>query len=76
MKAAEEMTTEQFEQAKRDMIQRWGGGNMERDLTALLEQHKEVILREELIKFLEWDGITDELARKITVKKYLENMKR
>ena len=68
--------TEQFEQAKRDMIQRWGGGNMERDLTALLEQHKEVILREELIKFLEWDGITDELARKITVKKYLENMKR
>ena len=76
MKAAEEMTPEQFEQAKRDMIQRWGGGNMERDLTALLEQHKEVILREELIKFLEWDGITDELARKITVKKYLENMKR
>ena len=57
MKAAEEMTPEQFEQAKANFRLKYGMRTLpsndmfDSDLTALLEQHKEMILREELIKF-------------------------
>ena len=48
--------TEQFEQAKREFAEKWEMDLHRKkillsDLTSLLEQHKEVILREELIKF-------------------------
>lgn len=62
--------TEQFEQAKRELAERWCLKVIEcmkeddyiihapdeflSDLTALLEQHKEMMLREELIKYDEW----------------------
>jgi len=50
------MTPEQFEQAKREFVVQWGQKGMFdkkllSDLTALLEQHKELMLREELIAF-------------------------
>jgi len=44
------MTPEQFEQAKREFAERWGrldcapDANMYEELTALLEQHKEMML--------------------------------
>ena len=45
-----------FEQAKREFAEKWEMDLHRKkillsDLTSLLEQHKEVILREELIKF-------------------------
>ena len=67
------MTPEAFEQAKRDHLEKWGytisvnkkgelyNANCKRglnkDLTALLEQHKEMILADMYPKkFLEWMG--------------------
>ena len=57
--------TEQFEQAKRELAEKWGYLTFDyvenncqdeflSDLNSLLEQHKEVILREELIAYDKW----------------------
>ena len=48
------------------------------DLTALLEQHKEMMLRKELIKFVKWynDSYADAMKPHLIVKEYLKNVKR
>ena len=50
------------------------------DLTALLEQHKEMMLREELIKFTEWQDREIKVDRSDgwlrMIDKYLKNVKR
>ena len=53
------MTPEQFEQAKREFADKWEMDLHRKkillsDLNSLLEQHKEVILREELIAYDKW----------------------
>ena len=75
MKAAEEMTPEQFEQAKREFAVKWrrdlalneGIVSMLSDLDALLEHHKEVILADTYPKeFVEWkdkNTMTDRISR-------------
>ena len=82
--------TEQFEQAKREflvsvMYALTGESDLKHpaierlnsDLNSLLEQHKEVILREELIKYDEWvfehgKAFAD---TKESVNQYLEELK-
>ena len=95
------MTTEQFEQAKREFAKTYGGsivvgfgqpsGSGGRsietaeeqclsDLNSLLEQHKEMILREELIAYDNW-LVLHELGYEFDsteqcVDEYLKNVKK
>ena len=57
--------TEQFEQAKKELAEKWGYLTFDytenncqdeflSDLNSLLEQHKEVMIREELIAYDKW----------------------
>ena len=91
------MTPEAFEQAKRDHLEKWGytisvnkkgelyNANCKRglnkDLTALLEQHKEMMLREELIAYTEYGQKKSWMLRSIVrpgfyVDEYLKNVKK
>lgn len=94
------MTTEAFEQAKREKIiglikfltsvgdvRGWINEpsdalirEVNSDLTALLEQHKEMILREELIEYDHWAarqliGSSEVLTAEQAVDAYLEELK-
>ena len=87
------MTPEQFEQAKRELMGKYfpysGTINdreankylwdaFDADLTALLEQHKEMMLREELIKYDEWvfENGKAFADTKESVDEYLKNVKK
>ena len=76
------MTPEQFEQAKRELLEKHKFGYqeyvdfVESEFDALLEQHKEVILREELIKYeIHWNFVLRDNAEKV-VDEYLKNVKK
>ena len=93
------MSTDQFEQAKREFVEKWNlkyskepttdphteclyypitphKSECLSDLNALLEQHKEMILREELIKYeIHWNFVLRDNAEKV-VDEYLKNVKK
>lgn len=77
------MTPEQFEQAKREFAEKWMPMVRYKDkerfiecITALLEQHKEMMLREELIKYeIHWNFVLRDNAEKV-VDEYLKNVKK
>ena len=74
--------TEQFEQAKREFAEKWGMDLHRKkillsDLTALLEQHKEVILRDELEKFgTYFNEIRCPYVVTSVIDEYLKNVKK
>ena len=81
------MTTQEFEQAKREFAEKWMPMVRYKDkerfiecITALLEQHKEMMLREELIKYDHWAarqliGSSEVLTAEQAVGAYLEELK-
>ncbi len=82
--------TEQFEQVKREFEQRYGKALIgvhrflkeafSEDLTALLEQHKEMMLRDELIAFgkviRSWGIVIPSDILECSADEYLKNMKK